>query len=103
MHRKLGYRLPAGGKACCRPFAFGNPFKIGEDGNRAQVLELFETWARLCLTEPTDSLDDRQLKFRAAFRALKTDKTICLGCWCKESDACHVDIILKLYQEIYAS
>lgn len=66
-----------------RPSIFGNPFNIGKDGNREEVIEkhLWHFLARL--------VKDRD--FRKKVLSLK-GKT--LGCYCKPL-GCHGDIIVK--------
>jgi hypothetical protein len=66
-----------------RPSVFGNPYVIGTDGTRQQVIDLFETYARENLTHE--------------IKQLKEDDV--LGCWCKPQP-CHGDIIIKLWREI---
>lgn len=60
---------------------FGNPFRIGPHGSRAQVLERFQQYFRHRLaSDPT---------FRHRVEALRGKR---LGCFCKPL-ACHGDII----------
>lgn len=60
---------------------FGNPFIIGRDGNRSEVIRKFESYFHTCLTVDKE--------FRAAVFALRGKR---LACWCKPAD-CHGDII----------
>ncbi len=67
-----------------RGSAYENPFHVGRDGDREEVLEKFREW----WCHP-DQLWLRQ----RALRELR-DKTI--GCWCKDPfkpKECHGDII----------
>lgn len=68
-------------EAITRPSVFGNPFVLGKDGDRLQVLEKFSIYffSRL-RTDP---------KFRASVEQLR-GKT--LGCVCKPQQ-CHGDVI----------
>lgn len=60
---------------------FGNPFIIGKDGDRKEVIEKYRVWFYSRIHKNLDFL----------YRVLKLkDKT--LGCWCKP-EACHGDII----------
>ena len=61
---------------------FGNPFRIGEDGSRDQVIAKYRVWFYEKLT--TDAI------FRAKVEALKDKR---LGCYCKPL-ACHGDVIV---------
>lgn len=63
-----------------RPSEFGNPFVIGQDGNRKEVIEQYREWL---LTKPS---------LLAKIKSLKGKK---LGCWCSP-DACHGDVLAEL-------
>jgi hypothetical protein len=62
-----------------RPTKWGNPFKIGRDGNREEVLEKYRKYL------------ESNKKLLADVFVLK-GKT--LGCWCKPK-ACHGDILAE--------
>ena len=66
-----------------RPGKWGNPYVIGKDGTRKEVISKYESWIR-SKPELINSL--YELK----------DKV--LGCWCKPK-ACHGDILIKLVEE----
>jgi hypothetical protein len=59
---------------------FGNPYKIGWDGTRKDVIEKYREWFKKRLTNP---------EFRGRVLELKDKK---LGCFCKPDD-CHGDVI----------
>jgi len=67
-----------------RSSKFGNPFTIGKDGTREEVIEKYEKYLR-GNKELMDSIIDLDGKV--------------LGCWCKPK-ACHGDIIIKVIKEI---
>lgn len=76
------------GRACGN-FAgsiFANPYKIGEHGTRAEVLERYRGYAEKRRDEP---------EFSAALEALRGKR---IGCWCKPFD-CHGDILRALLGE----
>ncbi|SRR5712692_6230957 len=58
-----------------RPSKWGNPFVIGRDGRRGEVIRKYEEWVK---TQP---------HLMAALHELKGKL---LGCWCKPQD-CHGD------------
>ena len=66
------------------PSPFSNPFKIGRDGTREDVLEKFEALMRQRLEVSPHLLFELKGKT--------------LGCWCKP-DTCHGDILMKLMLE----
>lgn len=63
-----------------RPSKWGNPFSIGKDGNREQVIEKYKDWI---INQPELMKSLPELK----------DKT--LGCWCSPKP-CHGDILIEL-------
>lgn len=65
---------------CGRGSIFGNPYEIGHDGTREQVIERYKIWFNFLLRDPI---------FRAEVLKLKNKR---LGCFCKPL-ACHCDVI----------
>ena len=66
-----------------RPSDFGNPFRIGKDGDRTKVVDLFSKYFYNRLkTDP---------KFKLRVLSLKGKR---LGCYCKP-EQCHGDIIAE--------
>jgi len=63
-----------------RPSQWGNPFSIGRDGDRAEVIRKYREWI---LTKPELLAD------------LPTLKDKVLGCWCKPL-TCHGDVLVEL-------
>ena len=64
-----------------RPSKWGNPFRVGRDGNREEVIGLFEAYAMKRLQKEPDWLDELKGKD--------------LVCWCFP-EACHADVLLRL-------
>jgi len=63
-----------------RPSKWGNPFVIGKDGTRDEVIKKYEAWLR---TQP------------ALLAALPELRGKVLGCWCAPQ-ACHGDVLARL-------
>lgn len=70
-----------------RPSKFGNPFAIGINGTRDEVIAKYEAYARNC----PDLLE--------WIKALPEDAV--LGCFCYPKP-CHGDVIIKLWEELHA-
>ncbi len=66
-----------------RPSKWGNPYTIGPDGDRTEVLAKYRTYA--------------WTEFSA--RELKQLRGKTLVCWCKPL-ACHGDILIELVKEL---
>ncbi len=67
-----------------RPSKWGNPFHIGPDGTREQVIEKYKAWIQ---TQP---------QLLAALGELRGK---ILGCWCKPL-ACHGDVLAELADQV---
>lgn len=67
-----------------RPSIWGNPFEIGKDGTRTEVIQKYEDWIR---TQP---------KLMAAAKRLLVGRT--LGCWCSPLP-CHGEVLIKIANE----
>lgn len=63
-----------------RPTKWGNPFEIGRDGSREEVVRKYEEWI---VTQP---------HLMAALGELRGKV---LGCWCAP-EACHGDVLARL-------
>lgn len=64
-----------------RPSKWGNPFRIGSDGNRAEVIEKYREW----LLDNPDVIESAKV-------SLKGKR---LGCYCAPK-ACHGDVLAEL-------
>lgn len=71
-----------------RPSKWGNPFVIGKDGTRQQVIDKYREWIIDRLNSGIVTKDEL-----AALRG----KT--LGCWCAPAP-CHGDVLLELSEQI---
>ena len=67
-----------------RPSKWGNPFVIGKDGTRSEVIQKYEIWLR---NNPA-----------LMSEILELDGKV-LGCWCKPK-SCHGDVIVKIINEL---
>jgi hypothetical protein len=74
---------------CGRPSIFGNPFELGKDGDRLEVIQKFKDYFLNKIN--TD------LQFKIAVDKLKGKV---LGCWCYPKD-CHTRIIIDYLEGVY--
>jgi hypothetical protein len=63
-----------------RPSKWGNPFVVGKDGNREEVVAKYKAWI---MQQPKLLKDLWELKGKA------------LGCWCHPLP-CHGDVLVEL-------
>lgn len=66
-----------------RPSKWGNPFEIGRDGTREEVIEKYREWVQ---SQPH------------LMKALPELSNKTLGCWCHPK-ACHGDVLIRLVLE----
>lgn len=67
-----------------RPSKWGNPFQIGVDGTREEVIEKYRYWLE-CRPELIAALPELRGKI--------------LGCWCAPR-ACHGDVLAELVNNL---
>jgi uncharacterized protein DUF4326 len=65
-----------------RPTKWGNPYRIGVDGNREQVLQKYREY----LMANPGIFEDARNELRGKN----------LACWCKPGEDCHADILLEI-------
>ena len=65
-----------------RPSKWGNPFQIGKDGTREEVIEKFRNWI---IAQPNLLKDLYEINGKT------------LGCWCKQK-RCHGDVLVELIE-----
>lgn len=66
------------------PSQFANPFKVGKDGTREQVLQKYRKYMEIKLEESCELI--------TSLLALEGKN---LGCWC-HPEPCHGDVLLEL-------
>lgn len=84
-----------------------NPFVIGKDGNREQVIQKYRVWLHEQVKEGLAGKDNtvwKELKFlKRQARELQqcreegylSIEPLTLACWCKEHEKCHGDIVIS--------
>jgi hypothetical protein len=77
--------IPPGGKSISKPSRFGNPFKVGKDGDLAEVIRKYEAWL---LAQPElVKLVKKELRGKDLY------------CFCKPGEPCHGDVLLRIASE----
>lgn len=67
-----------------RPSKWGNPYVIGKDGTREEVIKKYEEHVR---------------SSKVLMRALPSLEGKVLGCWCPPRP-CHGEVLIKLLEEL---
>jgi hypothetical protein len=88
LRRTSGWRKPEGTVVVARPSRWGNPFRIGVDGDRTECVAMFRS--ALLKRELAFSVDD--VRTQLAGRDL--------ACWCRLEDPCHADVLLDIAKPV---
>lgn len=84
--RTKGWRKPKNAVIVDRTSKiWGNPFKIGEDGDREEVIRKYREWLKEKLKEDPSFLEP--------LRGMD------LVCFCPLNKPCHADVILEFLEE----
>ena len=84
VQRSKGWRKPAGTVVVARPSRWGNPFRVGVDGDRRECVGRYRA-ALLGGSLPYTPADVR--------RQLAGHH---LACWCPPGEPCHADVLLAV-------
>jgi hypothetical protein len=79
--RSKGWKMPPNTVYVGRPTRWGNPYKIGVDGSREEVIAKYREWLKKKLEEKPAFLDPLKGKD--------------LACWCPPNKPCHADVIIE--------
>lgn len=80
-----------------RPSLWGNPWQVGPDGTREEVIERYETWLRTGRDFGHPKATDAARQAILASLPALQGKT--LGCWCAPQ-ACHGGVLATLLAEL---
>jgi hypothetical protein len=84
LRRTKGWRKPPGAVTVARPTRWGNPFRIGADGDRTTTIARYRA-----------ALRDGRLDFTVDdVRAELAGRN--LACWCPLDEPCHADVLLEV-------
>jgi hypothetical protein len=87
----INRRNQKGGFYVGRPTILGNPYELGIDGERAEVIGKYRLW--LAKTLMHDSPQRQTLEHLAEL--LNGGMMLALSCWCAPH-ACHADVIKEV-------
>jgi len=79
---------------CGRPSKLSNPYEIGKDGNREDVIEKFKILSEPLFGDTPSILQENISDFIEYLKKVNPREVI-LGCHCKPL-SCHCDVIEKL-------
>lgn len=86
LSRRAGWRKPAGAVVVARPSRWGNPFRLTNEGTRAEVVAAFDR--ALAAGDPILGFTAADVQRELAGRDL--------ACWCPLDQPCHADVLLRV-------
>jgi len=98
LRRTKGWRMPENTIKVDRSTHLGNPFIVGKHGTVKECIDLFKylLGGYQCFSVDKECVD-RQRRFIQYLQMHKDElKGKNLACWCKESQPCHADILIKI-------
>ena len=92
LSREAGWRIPPNTVVVSRPSKWGNPYKVGIDGDQAHCVYLF--YQRYYGRTASGEMEDIKDAYKASARRELAGKN--LACWCKLDEPCHADVLLDM-------
>ena len=99
LRRTKGWRKPAGVIVVARPSRWGNPFRVGPDGDADTVVARY----RLALCEALSRVrrgwrgdGPMERRFDRMAEDLHELRGRDLACWCPPGSPCHADVLIEL-------
>lgn len=83
-------RTSPAGEYIGRPSPLGNPFAIGRDGTREEVIAKYSEWLTRAISPGVNRA--ARDEFTRLWRKAKAGEDLTLVCWCAPK-ACHGDVI----------
>jgi hypothetical protein len=106
LSRAKGFDLQAASRAlnglpalnAARPGPLGNPFVVGQDGDRAECVRLFEVLLAgyIALTTKA-SVESQRAVQTYIVENIKTLRNHNVACWCPLDARCHGDVLLRVF------
>jgi hypothetical protein len=97
LHRAKGWRMPENTVKVDRSTKWGNPFIVGQDGTRAECVDLYKhlLGGLLCLSGKA-SIESQRMTRNYVLMRLPELRGKNLACWCPLDQPCHADVLLEL-------
>lgn len=89
LSRRKGWRMPENSMKVTRPGKWGNPYRVGIDGDAAECVRLFK------------AMSESRPEYQETARVELAGKN--LACFCKQGAPCHADVLLRIANSCVAS
>ena len=94
LKRTKGWRMPANTVKVDRTTRWGNPFRMGRDGDRAQCVRLFERLLQNDAPLAGYPVEEQSLLLEQVHAHLHELQGKDLACWCPLNGPCHAEVLL---------
>lgn len=96
LRRSKGWKMPDNTVKVDRTTPWGNPFIVGQHGDRAQCVKLFTLLlgGYLAISMPNQAAQEAYVRHARAHRSKLRGKN--LACWCPLDKRCHADVLLEM-------
>ena len=92
LRRQRGWRMPPDTVKVDRSTRWGNPFRIGVDGDARECVALFRRWLEQGLPQRPE-LQAVRARILNELHGLRGKD---LACWCRVDAPCHAQVLLEL-------
>lgn len=97
LSRAKGWRMPENTVRVDRATAWGNPFKVGRDGDARRCVELVaHTLAGVLPVLPSPTVEELRAYREHVLANVSDLRGKNLACWCKPGAPCHADVLLNM-------
>ncbi|PWE32744.1 hypothetical protein DDZ14_08335 [Maritimibacter sp. 55A14] len=97
LSRAKGWRKPEGAVVVSRPTLWRNPFVVGRDGTRAQVVYRYAAlMAGYIVARADPDPDEQRMLYEHVHGNLDRIRGRDLCCWCALDGPCHAEVLLAL-------
>src|SRR5262249_43409965 len=92
-----GWRMPPNTVCVTRPSRWGNPFRVGRDGDAAHCVHLFRRMLEVGpLPMPPPDFRVQETTINIVRNRIETLRGKNLACFCRLDQPCHADVLLEL-------
>jgi len=94
--RTKGWRMPGNTVSVCRPGLYGNPYRVGVDGNAEECVKRFRSDIEDGTIIEHLGKNFSKHNIRTVEEWLSPLKGKNLACWCAEGNHCHGEVLLEI-------
>lgn len=96
LSRRRGWKLPANAVVVSRPGPWGNPFRVGTHGTRAECVDLHQKLMAGLVCVSLGNVAEQQAHRDHVVAHIAELRGRDLACWCSLDGPCHADTLLEI-------